>query len=365
MALLESELNISEPTGVELGVVRTIRSEVVTNRKGHEYMLREVSVGDESDEDPELREWYRKQGDHFEALLRLNPAIPSTYVADGTVVVPEENAAARWLYYDEHDNETQMIEWARKFPTAIALEPLQRLEAGGKWLPSGGLDDRTLELFTNMVDGIGLRSRARVYVERLVDYAQTSKIDEMTIISLGSGAAVPNMQATHALEAEGVATHWHFYDFDPEALIFAENLEKENKFQYSTFDYGPTWENPETGTVEPRGQNYLRAFGVEDESVDIVDALGLWEYLKPEVAARFSAKLFAKVKPGGSMIVSNMLSSRPQREFNQRAVGWPGLYLRNDAELLDIMEAAGINTRQVTMTHSSDGVYVVMEVKKL
>jgi len=59
------------------------------------------------------------------------------------------------------------------------------------------------------------------------------------------------------------------------------------------------------------------------------------------------------------------MPSRPQREFNQRAVGWPGLYLRDDTALLDIVEAAGIDPSQVTITHPEDGVYAVMEVRKL
>jgi hypothetical protein len=347
-----------------IGEIRSVRTEQVTDRKGHEYTRREVMVGDESDKNPELRDHYRRGGDHFERILRINPNIPSTTIEKGKVTIPEDNEAARWLYYDDQGNDTQMIEWAAKFPTAIALEPLQRLQDGGGWLTGGKLDDRTLELFTNMVDGIGLRSRARIYTHQLVEYAKKNKADEVTIISLGSGAAVPNIQATQELESNHTAAHWSFYDFDPHALMFAEKLVGENKFEYSTFDYGPTWQNPETGAVEPKGQNYLRAFGVEDESADIVDALGLWEYLKPEAATRFASKLYDKVKPGGSLIVSNMLPSRPQREFNQRAVGWPGLFLRSESDLLDIVDAAGIDTRQVTMTHAQDGVYVVMEVKK-
>ncbi len=364
MAFAINEGESLEARNLRVGEVSVISSERVIDRKGHEYIRRDVEVADESDSDPQLRDWYRERGDDYERMLRFNMDMRGTGIKDGIVEVPQENAAARWLYYDENGNDTQMIEWARRFPTAIALEPLQRLDEGGQWLRAGKLDDRSLELFTNMVDGIGLRSRARIYSQQLVEYAQTTNAESLDIVSLGSGAAVPNIEATRRLEADDKAVHWRFYDFDPQALLFAEKLIGEKNFQYSTFDYGPTWVNPDTGKTEPKGQNYLRAFGIEDESVDIVDALGLWEYLKPEHATKFASKLYAKLKPGGSLIVSNMLPSRPQREFNQRAVGWPGLYLRNDTDLLDIISAAGIDTKQVTMTHSGDGVYVVMEVKK-
>jgi len=59
-----------------------------------------------------------------------------------------------------------------------------------------------------------------------------------------------------------------------------------------------------------------------------------------------------------------MLPSRPQLEFNQRAVGWPGLYVRSDETLVDILAAAGIDTENVTATHTADGVYVVLEIRK-
>lgn len=365
MSIASNELEWLKENRPDLGEVITVASEVVVDRKGHEYTRRDVVVGDESDADPERRNWYTEKGQHYERLLRINRSIPGTTFEDGVVTIPEENEAAQWLYYEDGEP-TQMVEWAGRFPTAIALEPLQRLEEGGSWLGAGKLDDRTLNLFTNMVDGIGLRSRARIYSDQLVEYAARRQADTLDIVSLGSGAAVPNIQATKELEANQTAVHWRFYDFDPEALLFAQKLVEGNEFQYSTFDYGPTKENPETGRLEPRGQNYLRAFSIEDESVDIVDALGLWEYLDKDVAARFAEKLYKKLKPGGSLIVSNMLPSRPQREFNQRAVGWPGLNLRSDTDLLDIVEAAGIDTRLVTMTHdqSDRDVYVVMEVKK-
>lgn len=349
---------------LRVGEVHTFSREEVVDRLGHVYTRRLVRVGDESDANPILRETYRMNGNQFEQVLRFNRGWESTVAGHGKIKIARNNEAARWLYLDESGNPTQMVEWAKRFPTAISLEPLQRLEKGGKWLPGGGLDPRTLELFTYMVDGIGLRSRARIYSERIVEHAKGAGQDSLRVISLGSGASVPNIAATKALEAEGVGADWRFYDFDAEALMFAQDLIEEEQFSRSTFDYGPTWINPETNTLEPKGQNYLRAFEVQDESVDVVDALGLWEYLQPKAAEKFAAKLYEKLRPGGLMIVSNMLPSRPQREFNQRAVGWPDLHLRNETQLLEIISKAGIDTRNVTMTHSEDGVYVVMEIQK-
>ena len=365
MTVVNERLESSESMPLRVGDVQVLRTELAQDRKGHEYTLRHVRVGDESDDDVELRNRHRLQGEYFELVLRGKPDWESTVAGHGKVHVPENNEAAQWLYYGEDGEPTQLLEWAAKFPTAIALEPLQRLEKGGKWFADGKSDDRSLELFTNMVDAIGLRSRARIYSQSLVEYAERSHAEELNILSIGSGAAVPNIDATKRLEENDKAVHWKFFDFDAQALMFAQELVGENNFKYSTFDYGPEWKNPDTNTIEPKGRSYFRAFEEKNESADIVDALGLWEYLDADQATKFAHRLFKKVKPGGSMIVSNMLPSRPQRQLNERAVGWQKLHLRNETDLLEIIDAAGIDTQQVTMTHAEDGVYVVVEIKKL
>ncbi|MDB5162849.1 MAG: hypothetical protein JWO54_200 [Candidatus Saccharibacteria bacterium] len=363
MTVVDEQLKSPESMPMRVGDVQVLSTEFERDRFGHEYTVRRVHVEDESDANPEMRDMYNQQADILELSLRNNPQWGQTVIKDGKVNVPVENKAAQWLYYDE-GQPTQSFEWATKFPTAIALEPLQRLEDGGRWFKLGHSDERSIALYTYMSDAIGLRSRAHIYSQRLVEYAEDSGVDELSILSLGSGAAVPNIEATRKLEASGKAVNWKFFDFDPKALMFARELIDENKFQFSTFDYGPEWINPDNGKVEPKGQFYQRAFKMEDESVDVVDALGLWEYLKPHEAIDFAKKLFEKLKPGGSLIVSNMLPSRPHREFNQRAVGWPDLHLRNETDLLNIVANAGIDTKQVTMTHAEDGVYVVMEITK-
>ena len=364
MTLVNERLGSQETGLLRVGDVQVLSDEVAHDRKGHEYTVRRVRVGDESDANPELKTLYKNQGDQFEQMLKDHKEWPATTVEDGVVNVSENNIPAQWLYVNADGSPTQVQEWASHFPTAIALEPLQRLEEGGKWLKAGGPDEKSLELFTNMVDAIGLRSRARIYEKQITGYAERSGVDKLEIISLGSGAAVPNIQATEKLEEIGKAAHWKFFDFNPNALMFAQQLVAEKGFNFSTFDYGPERFNEVSGNLEPTGRFYQRAYETPDESVDIVDALGLWEYLKPKEAQQFAKKLFEKVKPGGSMIVSNMLPSRPQRELNQRAVGWPGLYLRSDTDLLDIVTTAGIDSKNVTMTHAEDGVYVVMEIQK-
>ncbi len=344
--------------------VNVISHDVELDSKGRPFERRVVSVGDEAD--PEMVEKMRAIGDMWEGKLRNHPEwLPPKPQPDtfGKLAIPSDNAAAHWLYRDwnAQGNQGSMEAWAATlFPTARALYPLQRLADGGRVLPGGMIDERAQFLFTHMVDGIGLRSRARIYAQQLVEIAKNSPEDEISIVSLGSGAGVPNIDATERIEKElGKAVDWDLYDTDSESLEFAKELVGEAAIVSSSFRYGDPIDQ-----YKVVRRSYGRAFGLPRESVDVVDAIGLWEYIDSENAVKFAAKAYQLVKPGGSLIVSNMLPDRPQREFNQRAVGWPGLFLRSEEDLLEIISQAGIDTASVTMTHATDGVYVVMEIKK-
>lgn len=367
MTLAESYETSNEKERPIIGEVVLLKQEQVTDDEGREFTRRFVEVGDESDADPEKREYYHDEAEADEQALKQHKEWKRTVIRRNTkeVIIAEDNEVAKRLYRDEHGRPTQMMEWAKDFPTAIALEPLQRLENGGRMLPGGHLDERTLELFTYMADAIGIRSRARIYAQRLVEIAQEqSGAKPMNVISVGSGASVPNIEATKRVEHEQqAAINWSFYDLDPRALGFAHQLVEEAEFEYSSVDYGP-FKLKENGEWEFTGRSYVEAFDEEDEAFDVVDALGLWEYLRDGPATEFANKLYAKVKPGGSMIVSNMLRSRPQGDYNSRAVGWPMLHRRNDEELVRIFDDAGIDSKNVTMTHAQDGVYVVAEIRK-
>ena len=361
MTLLENQPTTevySDPHPLEVGEIKEISSEMVTDKYGRSYTRRDVEVGDEHD--PFDYEILNGVGGVFEQYLRDNPHLQAPTLEELESEKGIKNEAADWLY----PIGSAMRKWRKLFPRAKALYPLQKPKDGGRVIEGGDIDERTQYLFTNMVDGIGLRSRARIYADRLVSIAHKSPQEELRIVSLGSGAGVPNLDATQRVESElQKSIQWELFDMDPEALAFANELAQEAGPLRSTFDYGPT-KRDEKGDESYTGRLYQRAFQLENESVDVIDALGLWEYLDKDQSTAFLKRLYEKLKPGGTMIVSNMLPDRPQLEFNQRAVGWPGLYLRSDQDLIDIVEAAGIDTELVTITHSADGVYAVMEIKK-
>ena len=346
---------------LEIGAIEVMFDQIVADEQGREYRRVDVRVGDESDVDPDRRESFLQLGNKGNEILVANGFMQAPYVsAEGKLIIDPNNIIAIELYR-ENGQPTQMeTEWAPQIMKATALEPLQLLERGGQYLPSGRLDDRTIERFTYMPDGIGLRSRQRIYTSLLLEEATISQELKLKVVSLGSGAAVPNIDATQRVERISKGIDWDFYDQDAMALQDAKIAIDANDFEYSSFNFGPV---DTSGNFT--GRDYYSARHLEKNSLDAVDALGLWEYLTKNQAVAFLRTNYANLKPGGSMIVSNMLKSRPHPRYNTHAVGWPGVRMRSPEDLLDIVEEAEIDTHNISMTFAHDGVYVVMEIKKL
>ena len=100
------------------------------------------------------------------------------------------------------------------------------------------------------------------------------------------------------------------------------------------------------------------------ESMDFVDALGIFEYFKDGPSARFLANAYKLVKPGGALVAANMLDTHPEIDFNQRVIGWPTIYPRSIDDLKSIIKEAGIDQENVSVTIPSDGIYAIFEIKK-
>lgn len=371
MTFIEERESLKRPYGelMPLGEVVVTFEGNSRDVYGRHYERRNVIVGDESNQDLEKKQRYFEKANRFEKQISDHPEWQATHLGVeehgeevGELYVDPLNLAAVDLYFED-GRETQMFEWGHQMMQAIALEPLQNLSKGGRFLSRGHLMQRELERFTYMPDGIGLRSRQHIYADLLVQTALETQDDTLRIVSLGSGASVPNIEASQKIEQQvGKGIEWQLFDLDPNALYRAQQMTSEAGLQLSTFDFGPKSTDPNHPGFA--GRSYIEARHIENESLDAVDALGLWEYLEPNQAKMFLKMMYPKLKPGASMIVSNMRKKRPHPKYNMVAVGWPEVIMRSDEDLLDIVDAAKISLDQVRLTTPSDGVYVVMEIRK-
>ncbi|WP_288821606.1 class I SAM-dependent methyltransferase [uncultured Leclercia sp.] len=243
----------------------------------------------------------------------------------------------------------------RLVPSALALFAVQNpLEDK---LPEGTvMDSASRQWFIHANDAIGVRSRARV-LATLVDKYIHNDI-ESDWVSLASGAAIPVLEALCAAKLDGQKVHLSLVDDDPVALRWAETMAAQQGLVV-----GEQITLLRRNLVYHLIRNDDLVLELGEQQAELVDALGIFEYFNHDDAVTFLKRAQRLVKPGGAVILSNMLNTSPQIDFALRCIGWQHLFPRSLDELQEIHLAAGVPVENVTVVVPEDGVYAVMEVR--
>ena len=215
------------------------------------------------------------------------------------------------------------------------------------------------DLFQGVVDAKAVRTRANSAMEIVANHInemENGGSDPQALISasLACGAAGPVYNLVSGLERKGYNfSNIILVDSDPMALSTAYSLSKHNNLH---------------NKVELQLKNLLLdslTDFIEPESVDIVDLLGLFEYLPDEYGVDLLKKVQSIVKPGGLIVFGNMLNERPQQKFFDNIVSWPHLEQRSIEEVVRIIDTAGFDTKNDTQIRiPSEGVYAVYGIVK-
>jgi SAM-dependent methyltransferase len=308
-------------------------------------------VADASDASPTRarRQALISASDH---TLRANPAWGPPDVVEGRLQA--RNGVSAWIY-----SAPGMREWRQDLvPTARALFPMQRPES--THLPSGGeIDSESRSFFLDALDSIGIRTRAALMQEVVGSRTRALREDgaegTLSWVSLACGAAVPVLDALAELDTGQV--HLWLVDMDPAALAFAVELAAEQDLL-------------EGRDLTVLQRNLVSAVVVRDTlvseigegTVAVVDALGIFEYFADASCVRLLRNAYRMLRPGGTLVVANMLSDRREIDFNQRGIGWPKIYPRTIEQVLALVERAGLPLDRTTVTVPQDGVYAVLDV---
>jgi len=288
-----------------------------------------------------------------DALLREHPDWLAPEVVDGELVLHHD--VSRWFY-----RSPALREWRRELvPSAGALHPMQRPNA--PHLPSGGrIDPVARAVFAHCLDAIGIRTRAQVMREVVQDAAQQMAPGRASWVSLACGAAVPVLDAVAALVGSaGADPHLHLVDLDPHALAFAGRLAAERGLAEGE-DFTLLQRDLVTGVVAR--DDLVDELG--EASASVVDAVGIFEYFRDASCVRLLRNAHRLLRPGGVLVVANMLADRPELAINQRGAGWPRLFPRSPEQLVDLVRRAGLPLERTTVSIPEDGVYAVVDVRR-
>jgi hypothetical protein len=267
------------------------------------------------------------------------------------------------LFGDENGPSRQfpcLREWIESAPSAKALTPMYfpfETHLVGDATQEGDfngaeIDENSHDFFLYGLDAIAIRTRARL-LEMIAKKDLTSDAKEW--ISLACGGAIPVINTFD----KNRDIHLDLVDVDPEALAFADKLAKRKNLEKDV-DYSVHESDLESDLMY--GDKLLRKFGKEKS--DLIDMMGIFEYFRPQTASVLLEKAFELVKTNGTLVIANMLSNRPQSDFNERGIGWPGIFPRSLSEISEILEYSGIKPQSVDVYIPEDGIYAVLEIKK-
>ncbi len=252
-------------------------------------------------------------------------------------------------------NRPALAEWrCQLVPTALALWAVQHPLAE-RLISGGEMDINSRPWFIHANDARGIRSRAKV-MAAIADIHLNTRVSG-NWISLACGAAVPVLKTLRGAKLKAQKFTLLLIDHDRQSLKFARGLAT----QYGLVE-GHHFQLLMRNLFDRMIASDKLVQELGEQSAELVDGLGIFEYFSQSEAVCFIRHALRLVKPGGVLIISNMLKTSPQIDFALRCVGWTTIYPRTLFELREIILAAGINLKNVTVTLPSDGVYAVLEI---
>jgi hypothetical protein len=244
-------------------------------------------------------------------------------------------------------------EWSTLMPGALALEPIHHPKL--KRLPTGRrLDPLSSRIFRHGLDPVGVRTRTLTGGWLAQGYAAERPKQPLIWVSLAGGTAAPTMLMVQAAGINRGTLHYTNIDQDAWAIDVSEEV-------------------AETEGLKPDQIKLLVADIFDKAAVqraivpgtaDVVDLMGIFEYLDRQQSVRLLQLAYELLKPSGIIIACNMRSDHPQLNLHKHGVGWPSVIQKSINELISICQEAGVDSSQLSIYQPLDGVYNVMRIVK-
>jgi len=225
------------------------------------------------------------------------------------------------------------------------------------------------DFYRGSIDARAVRTRAYCFEDMISDHVDNSSSlkarQDLVSVSLACGAGGPVCEMVEKVKAMGADfASVKFIDKDEMALASASAIAENNGLsseQTQILRHDLLMEEM-TDYIDPK-------------SVDILDLLGIFEYIPNEgkfvnpanglgLAADLLRRAGELVRPGGVMVFGNMLKDRPQQGFFKDVVRWPRLQQRNIREDLDVISEAGFDLANVSIRiPAEEGTYAVIQIR--
>lgn len=289
--------------------------------------------------------------------------------------------------------------WLALVPTPRALGPLYNPDM--VQLPDGHhIGEELRNWMIEIADARGLRYRSQMVTDLLVEKVKhhlRGEDDREQWLSIASGAAQPLLHAAQEVEYRyGQSPDMTLVDLSTEALEDAQEyaqglgleanlkVERMNVLRRQGLDERIGFGEVAVHRVFNRqDREKLSRQKLVKEGYDVVEAIGITEYMKPDDwtyryhgvvnlktiqagARTFLKNSYRMVKPGGDLIVGNMLDTHPQLGFTLNTIQWPHIQPRSIDEMMELFDEAGLDAeRDVYVPADADNrVYALYKIHK-
>lgn len=244
-------------------------------------------------------------------------------------------------------------EWATLMPGALALEPIHHPKQ--KRLPTGRrLDPLTSRIFRHSLDTVGVRTRTLAGGWIAYAYASERPGQPLNWVSLAGGTAAPTMLMVHAAGINRGTMRYTNIDRDNWAVDIAKEVADFEGLQPQLTQL----------LVADIFDKKVLHQAVLPGTADIIDLMGIFEYLDEQQSVKLLKLAYELLKPNGLIIACNMRSDHPQLNLHKRGVGWPSVIQKSIDDLISVCQQSGLNPDQLTIYQPLDGVYNVMRIVK-
>ncbi|GAB2457938.1 hypothetical protein [Xylanimonas ulmi] len=287
--------------------------------------------------------------------------------------------------------------WLALVPTPRALSPLY--DPSARALPGGHvIGDELRRWMVAIADARGLRHRAQMVTDLLTRRPSASgPSTPPRWLSVASGAAQPVLRAADAVrDRTGQTPEMTLVDLSPQALRDAWDLaarlrlaDRLRLMRRNVLDRRGLDVRAGLGAsalqwlAAPDPTVPLSRAALDRDGYDVVEAVGILEYVNPDDwsyrhrgvaglrttqagARTFLRAMFRLVKPGGDLIVGNMLDAHPQLGFTLNVIQWPHIQPRSIEQMMRLIDAAGLDAeRHVYVPSDADNrVYALYRLHK-
>ncbi len=278
-------------------------------------------------------------GDFYKKLTRKRKIFNSLIWFPMANRLPEKFGT--WIFTRSSEHTRLIRQYAT---THQALELMYSHD--GFSLNGNGLIDSVLTWFweSNVLNAHAVRNRIKLVKKELKDIvSEKTGQEETKILSLASGSARAVIEAMSELKKDGISTKARLVDMSRDALNYSKELAEQ---------YGVTEQIKWTRANVLNIDKYC-----QDWQPDIVEMVGLMDYLDDKTAIELITKIHNHLAPNGSLIFSN-INHNPEQRFVEKIVNWKQIY-RTPQQVGEIIVAGGFASQHCRIIREPLGIQTV------